>query len=124
MEMEQNSTPPPIAQGAVSVTNPPASVSATPVTAAAPVQGGAAPVTPVMANGGETSGSFLRNVNWVQIGFLMLGTAALFSLIYYHTQDMKRKKVSDARLTQLGRQIDELKMNIKPAMKGKYKELQ
>lgn len=121
--MEQNSAPPPIAQGAVSVSNPPASVSAAPV-AAAPVQSSAAPITPVMANGGETSGSFFRNVNWVQIGFLMLGTAALFSLIYYHTQDMKRKKVSDARLTQLGRQIDELKMNIKPAMKGKYKELQ
>ena len=50
-----------MAQGAVSVKQPACSRwGATPVAAAAPVQSGAAPVTPVMANGGETSGSFFQ----------------------------------------------------------------
>jgi len=107
------STPPPMAEGAVNLSAP------TPI----PVNTPASTPTPIMANGGETSNSdasFFKSINWLQVGFMILGSAALLYVIYYYKIHMEKVKLENDRL---GKQIDEVKMNLQSQMKGKYKEI-
>lgn len=108
-----------MAQGAVNLSAP------EPVGSAAtqpPVTIGA---TPVMENGGQTSSGnttmdFLKNINWLQVGFMILGSAALFQVINYYRIESQKNKLAEKRMS---KQIDELKMNLQSQMKGKYKEI-
>jgi len=107
-------TPPPMADGAVNLSAP------------APVQPVSAPATspmPIMADGGQTSSSdssFFKNINWLQVGFMILGSAALLQVIFAYKIQMQKTKLENERL---GKQIDEVKMNVQSQMKGKYKEI-
>ncbi len=73
-------------------------------------------------NGGATNStaSFFKSLNWIEIGFMILGaTAMLFTIKYY-----REKAVTDkANREQTQMQLDEVKMNLQTAMKGKYKTL-
>ena len=112
--MEATSTPPPIAAGSVNLSAP------APVPQA---EAGASPTaTPIMANGGETSSgtSFFKSINWLEFGFMVLGTTALLYTINYYKVQMEKTKLLNQRTA---RQIDELKMNLQSEMKGKYKEI-
>jgi hypothetical protein len=113
--MQEISTPPPIAAGSVNLSPQP------PV---AQVDGGISvpTATPVMANGGETSSgtSFFKSINWLEFGFMVLGTTALLYTINYYKVQMEKTKLLNQRTA---RQLDELKMNLQSAMKGKYKEI-
>lgn len=111
--METNTIPPPISAGAVSLSAP------------APVTTEAIPTAaPIMANGGETTSSsgrsFFKNINWIEFGFMVLGTTALLYTIHYYKVQTEKNKLLNQRTA---KQIDELKMNLQTAMKGKYKEL-
>lgn len=112
--METTNTPPAMAEGAVNLSAPVPAVSA-------PVQAASAPV--VMENGGQTSGSdasFFKNINWLQVGFMILGSAALLSVIFRYKIESEKRKLENERLS---KQIDEVKMNVQSQMKGKYKEI-
>ena len=76
----------------------------------------------VMENGGTTSDSksFLQSLNWVEVGFSILGVAALTYVIFYYRFKLKQDKMIN---NELQRQIDELKMNVQSSMKGKYKTI-
>jgi len=76
---------------------------------------------PTMAEGGTTSdGSFFKSLNWMEVGFSILGVAALSYVIYYYRFKLKQDKMIN---NELQRQIDELKMNMQTSMKGKYKSM-
>ena len=110
--IETTTQPPPIVSGAVNLSAP------------QPVAGTNAPMTAnVMESGGETSsssGSFFSNINWVQVGFMVLGTTALLYTIFYYKVEITKNKLINNRL---GKQVDELKMNLQSLMKDKYKEI-
>jgi hypothetical protein len=77
--------------------------------------------TPTMEGGGSTSGgSFASSLNWMEIGFSILGVAALTYVVYYYRFKLKQDKMIN---NELQRQIDELKMNLQSSMKEKYKSI-
>lgn len=88
-----------------------------------PQADGVSAPTPVMANGGETSSSgtsFFKSINWLEFGFMVLGTTALLYTINYYKVQMEKTKLLNQRTA---KQIDELKMNLQSVMKTKYKEI-
>lgn len=50
------------------------------------------PATQQSMAGGGSLDSFFRGVNWVDVGILMLGTAALYYTIYYYRIKIKAQK--------------------------------
>lgn len=80
----------------VVVTSP---VPATPAPAAtggtAPIAAPAAPQT--MASGG-TIGSVLKNTNWVEIGFYILGALALISIIAVSRKKIEQEEQANKKL--------------------------
>lgn len=118
-------SPPPMAAGATNLSAPPTA----PVQQA--VNGGVSPVNgnttvnppmgepaAMMENGGVVG--FLKGLNWVQVGFMMLGSAALFYTMYYYKVQLSRNKLINDKLQ---KQIDEVKMNVQSTMKKNYKEI-
>lgn len=110
-----------MAEGAVNLSAPQPVVAATPQ---APVTIGAT-ATPIMENGGQTSsgdgwGSFLKNTNWLQVGFMILGSYALLTVVRYYQIESQKNRLANNRLR---KDIDEVKMNLQSQMKGKYKEI-
>lgn len=108
---EISTSPPPIVSGAVNLSAP------------QPVTNNAMPTPNVMESGGQTSsssGSFFSNINWVEVGFMILGTTALLYTIFYYKVELKKNKLINNRLN---KQVDELKMNLQSLMKDKYKEI-
>jgi hypothetical protein len=82
---------------------------------------------PIMAEGGETSsssgGSFFKSLNWIEIGFAILGVYAISGAIMYYRFKIKQDKMIN---NDLQRQIDELKMNVQSGLTAKntkYKSL-
>lgn len=118
MDAQPINTAPPqmLAQG---VTSPSATLPPMAQPSPAPVMS----PTPIMANGGTTQGGikgFFKTLNWVEVGFMILGATALMFTIQYY-----RNKLKDDReqRNEHQRQMDEIKMNLQSAMKGKYKSL-
>jgi hypothetical protein len=78
----------------------------------------------VMESGGTTESSkgtsFFSNLNWMEVGFSILGVSALYYVIYYYRFKLKQDKMIN---NELQRQIDEVKMNVQSVMKGKYKTI-
>jgi len=105
--------------------NTPPAPAAAPVAVVAPV---VAPVveaqpTPIMADGGSTLDGggvkgFFSSLNWMEVGFSILGVAALSYVIFYYRFKLKQDKMIN---NELQRQIDEVKMNVQTAMKNNYK---
>lgn len=74
---------------------------------------------PIMQDGGSvSSGGFLKSINWLEVGFGILGVAALLYAIQYYRFKLREDKMVN---NEMQRQIDEVKMNVQTAMKGKYK---
>lgn len=84
---------------------------------AQPVMPGADPAAMPKQDGWN---EFFRTLNWVEMGFMILGAAGLYYTIYYYRYKLREDKVSNMDIQ---RQLDELKMNVQPALKGKYKSL-
>lgn len=73
--------------------------SPTPV-AVPPASGGAAPIpTPTsnMASGGMVGG-ILKNTNWVEVGFYILGALALISIIAVSRKKIEQEEQANKRL--------------------------
>jgi hypothetical protein len=92
------------------------SVASTPTPAPAPVA--IAPVTPVVAptpTDTQSSGSgsaiiqTLKNLNWVEVGFGILGAAALYYAIYYYKYSIKTAKTFE---TDFQNKIDDINIKI------------
>jgi hypothetical protein len=111
-----------------------APINTTPTPNAAPTSQVAAPApttpiapetTPIMADGGEMDNGggikgFFKSLNWIEVGFSILGVAALTYVIHYYRFKLRQDKMIN---NELQRQIDEVKMNVQTAMKGKYKSI-
>lgn len=89
------------------------------------------PATPQMADGGSLEGSnesglmsdaksFINSVNWLEIGFMVLGALGIIYTINYYRY---KQKESDVANKDMQRQLDEVKMNVQSAMKGKYQSI-
>jgi hypothetical protein len=81
--------------------------------------------TPTMAEGGTTSEgggvkSFFQSLNWMEVGLSILAVASLSYVIYYYRFKLQQDKLIN---NELQRQIDEIKMNLQPKLKGKYKTI-
>lgn len=84
------------------------------------------PIAPVMAEGGSVSGdgdwmSFIKRLNWLEIGIGVLSVTALFWVIKYYRTKIKEDKLIN---NELQRQLDEHKINILSAMKEVGKDYQ
>lgn len=112
-----------------SIPTAPATAVATPTPTPAPMPTSAPmPVAttpaPQLAEGGNTDGggvkSFFQNLNWMEVGFSILGVSALAYVIYYYRFKVQQDKLIN---NELQRQIDEIRMNMQSNLKGKYKAI-
>jgi len=116
--MEATTTPtPPVSTPAVATPAPAPAPAPTP--SPAPMVQSA----PMMQDGGDVvsmsdTKSFFKSLNWLEVGFSVLGVAGLAFVIYYYRFKLKQDKMVN---NELQRQIDEIKMNVQGLMKGKYK---
>lgn len=124
--METNITTPTVQTVATAPVAPIAPIAAAPVATETSFVGTETPVNNTMAYGGETSSSggsvkaFFQSLNWLEIGFSILGVATLSSVIYYYKYKLKQDKMIN---NELQRQIDEIKMSMQPAPKAKAKTI-
>ena len=79
-----------------------------------------------MAEGGDVSSrksglsDFFSGWNWLEIGLMTLGVAGVFYTINYYRFRVESDKTENADIQ---RQLDEVKMNVQSAMKGKYQQI-
>lgn len=78
-----------------------------------------------MADGGSVSSnggvkSFLKSLNWIEVGLTILGVTALIYTIHYYKFKSKEDKMVN---NDLQRQIDEIKINLQSSLKSKYKRI-
>jgi hypothetical protein len=88
----------------------PQAVPAATTPAAAPVVDTTAPVT----NSSNTSGDaslkdILKSLNWVEVGFGVLGSAALYYMIYYYKYNINTNKIV---VSEMQNKIDELTIKV------------
>jgi hypothetical protein len=80
---------------------------------------------PVMANGGVSGSgslrSFLKEINWVDVGILMLGTAALYYTIYYYRIKIKAQK---RELADIGNKMDMMEAKVSAIQKQQQSQSQ
>ena len=84
--------------------------------AAAPTPAPVAPATPApntMADGGSTGGGSvmetLKGLNWMEVGFGILGSATLYYAIYYYRYNINQRKQFEKDFQN---KIDELNIKI------------
>jgi hypothetical protein len=75
--------------------------------------GGSVPQKGALAN-------FFSGWNWLEIGLMTLGVAGVFYTINYYRYRVKSDKTDNVDIK---RQLDEVKMNVQSAMKGKYQQI-
>lgn len=63
---------------------------------------------------------FFSGWNWLEIGLMTLGVAGVFYTINYYRYRVKADKTDNVDIK---RQLDEVKMNVQSAMKGKYQQI-
>jgi hypothetical protein len=73
--------------------------------------------TPTKSNG---IGDFFSGWNWLEIGLMTLGVAGIFYTINYYRYRIKSDKTENSDIQ---KQLDEVKMNVQSAMKGKYQQI-
>lgn len=73
----------------------------------------AAPMPPTTGGGGGFSGQgfkdFMKSINWVEIGFGVLGTAVLYYTIFYYKHNIN---ISQNFKVDLENKIDDLTMKV------------
>lgn len=77
-----------------------------------PIQAPPTPTPSVMENGGTTSTSwstYVQKLNWVEVGFMILGTAAFLYMIRYYKYRLYTDRES---VKNLERRCDEIKADI------------
>ena len=81
------------------------------------------PAAPQMASGGVTGSvnDFFRGVNWVDVGILMLGTAALYYTIYYYRIKIKAQK---RELADMGNKVDMMEAKVSAIQKQQQEQNQ
>jgi len=65
--------------------------------------------TPQMNEGGNSVIETLKGLNWVEVGFGILGTAALFYAIYYYKYSITTAKMVETRMQN---QLDEINIKL------------
>jgi hypothetical protein len=80
---------------------------ASPVAAAAPVA--PAPVAPAQAPQSSSLMGTLKNLNWVEVSFGILGSAALYFTIYYYRHNLNAQA---GFKTDMQNKIDELQIKL------------
>jgi len=86
------------------VTTPPAPIVQQP---AAPMPAAATP--PAQSGGGSNITDILKNLNWIEICFGILGTAALYYTVYYYRYNITATKMAK---NETQNQIDELTIKL------------
>lgn len=97
-------------EAATTATAPAPAAPAAAPTPAAPAPVAAAPVE-VSADSGRFGGvkEAFQSLNWIEVGFGVLGTAALFSLInYYRYQTMAGKAIN----TEIQNRLDDISIKV------------
>jgi hypothetical protein len=81
------------------------------------------PAAPQMQSGGVTGSvnDFFRGVNWVDVGILMLGTAALYYTIYYYRIKIKAQK---RELADMGNKVDMMEAKVSAIQKQQQEQNQ
>lgn len=81
------------------------------------------PAAPQMSSGGVTGSvnDFFRGVNWVDVGILMLGTAALYYTIYYYRIKIKAQK---RELADMGNKVDMMEAKVSAIQKQQQEQNQ
>lgn len=64
---------------------------------------------PQMNEGGSSVMETLKSLNWVEVGFGILGTAALFYAIYYYKYSINSAKMVETRMQN---QLDEINIKL------------
>jgi hypothetical protein len=106
-------------------TPPPAPATATPPPPPASAQMNSMMGDGSFADGGTTPKSngfsdFFSGWNWLEIGLMTLGVAGIFYTINYYRYRIKSDKTENSDIQ---KQLDEVKMNVQSAMKGKYQQI-
>lgn len=64
------------------------------------------PAAPAPAAPQYAAGGFLKQFDWVEIGFMILGAYALFNIIYYYrrktVEDRKQRQATTVQMAQTG----------------------
>lgn len=117
--MEQNFNSPSAMESTVQMTPPPAAppqMSSAPVVEPPVMINQAPPAQPQMASGGVTPSSsgnstlsFLKEINWFEVSFMFLGALGMFSVISYYRFKRKEERVA---FYDVQRQIDKLNQQI------------
>lgn len=94
--------PAPAPPPGVTVLNAPPSAPPAPIVAA---DGGEMP----MPQGESPTGKFLKNINWLEMGFLVLLAAGAYYTIYYHRFKIKEDKIAN---DDMRRDLDELQAKV------------
>lgn len=102
-------TPPPVPSGDGGGTGSGSSSQGQGAPAAPPVPTPPPSYIPSSEPEKETVGSMLKSYNWIEMGFSMLGAAALYFVItYYNTSS----KVNKTYMTQVENKIDDLNIKV------------
>jgi len=67
------------------------------------------PTPPQQDGGGGSVMDVIKSLNWVEVGFGILGTAALFYAIYYYKYSITSAKLVETRMQN---QLDEINIKI------------
>lgn len=115
--MTDNNTPPSPPEGVT--------VSSSPVPNSVPAQTSTvvSETMPNMESGGATNitsswNDFFKSLNVIEVGFMVLGVTSLYFIIYYYN---RRTMYEKNQLTDIQKQLDEVKMNLRNQLQEKYK---
>ena len=92
----------------IAASTPPATPAPAPV-ATAPATAPMVNSTPQTMGGGSSVLQTMKNLNWVEIGFGVLGAAALYYAIYYYKYSIKTSK---AFQSEFQNKIDDINIKI------------
>jgi hypothetical protein len=102
-------TPPPIPNGDGGGSGSGSSNQGQPTPPAPPAPAAQPSYIPSSEPEKETFGDMMKSMNWVELGFSMLGAAALYFVItYYNTSS----KVNKTYMTQVENKIDDLNIKV------------
>jgi hypothetical protein len=106
MELPINNTPP--------ISDPAPAPAPAPMPAPSPAPAPYVPAEP--AQSGTSLSSFFNSLNWVEVGFGMVGAAALFYTIYYYRYKLQIDKLMSNNMQ---KQIDDMRITLQDEIKNK-----
>lgn len=76
------------------------------------------PVQPPAPDPGQYGGGgILKELNWVETGFLILGAFCLFHVVDYYRRKAKQDKADQATLVEVAERVDKVEMNFDGLMR-------